>query len=334
MGDLIHTLPALTDASMHCPGIRFDWVCERAFAEIPTWHPAVDTAIPINLREWKGRPLSIRSLHETIRACLRLRSSRYPYIIDAQGLIKSALVTGISRGAGVGMNWSSCKEGMASFAYKKRFGIDKGRHAIDRVRDLFARALGYRYDDARLDYGLNPPDFSGIGRDNPYLVFLHGTSAEKKMWNHSDWIELAGNARQAGFEVLVPWANPNELSRAQNLASVCANIRVLSRMTLTGMAGVLAGASGVVGVDTGLSHLAAALGTPAVTLYIATLPGLTGTRGNNQLSLFTKELAATSARDRVGMNGVENRTLDNLDASSVWSVLQEQMGWSDQKSNL
>jgi heptosyltransferase I len=329
MGDLIHTLPALSDAKKRHPEIRFDWVAEQAFAEIPSWHAAVEDTIPIRLRSFKRQPFSSKVHEETVLALRRLRSRRYEYIIDAQGLIKSAAVGCLARGDfRAGMDWSSCKEGAASLAYRKRFKIDRNRHAIDRIRELFAKIFEYDYDDIQLDYGLNRRKFGSFPAKRPYVVFLHGTSAEKKLWNNVEWIQLARFADETDFDVLLPWGNSEERLRAETLASTGRNLTVLPSMGLTEMAGVLAGARGVVGVDTGLSHLAAALGTPATTLYLATSPWLTGTRGQYQLCLFTPDLDDRFAPGRHSVGETGSRIVTRIDAASVWTFLQEQIASS------
>jgi heptosyltransferase-1 len=322
MGDLVHTLPALVDASKYYPGIRFDWVSEQAFAEIPSWHPAVGKVIPIHLRSWKRQPFCRRTRQEISRSLGQLRGIHYDQVIDAQGLVKSAIVTRLTSGIRNGMTWSSCREGLASLAYQRKFEITKGRHAIERVRDLFAAVLGYHYDSACLDYGLVRETFTGPCRQPAYLVFLHGTSAEKKLWQDTEWIGLADKAERHGYRVLLPWGNYSEQTRAQRIASASGNVQVLPAMNLKDMAGVLAAASGVVGLDSGLSHLAAALGLPAVTLYTATSAGLTGACGSNQVCLSRIDLpnqGEPAARHML------LKRLQTLDAGSVWGVLEEQM---------
>ncbi|MGR9106175.1 MAG: lipopolysaccharide heptosyltransferase I [Gammaproteobacteria bacterium] len=325
MGDLIHTLPALSDARAYVPGIRFDWVCERAFAEIPSWHPAVDTVIPINLRGWRHELVSSKSRREVRAALGRLRTLRYDYVIDAQGLIKSAIITLLSRGITVGTTWAACREGIASLAYRKRVAVERTDHAIHRIRTLFAKLLNYSFDPAFLDYGLNPKDFPVIQSQKPYIVFLHGTSNGNKLWDNAEWIALAGFAAEEGFEVLLPRGNADEYARAESLAAACGNMRILPPRSLSEIAGVLAGARGVVGLDTGLAHLTAALGIPGTTLYIATSPWLTGACGRNQLCVCTRDLMNRFPAGSAGVGGPDVRTVPEMSAFAVWSLLQEQM---------
>ena len=270
LGDLIHTLPAVTDAARHVPGIQFDWVAEEAFSEIPSWHPAVDRVIPIATRRWRKNWSMAWAERNIQQSFADLRVRHYDRIIDDQGLIKSAIVTRCARGTRYGMDWRSCREPLASIAYENRFCIAKENHAINRVCELFARVFDYRCA-AENDYGLNKENFEFPGH-KPYLVFLHGSSWPSKLWPQKQWIELATFAEKAGFRIYLVWGDTNEKERAQEIASSCNLVSVLPKMNIAQIAGLLSGAEGVVGLDTGLSHLAAALDVPGVTLYWLLIP--------------------------------------------------------------
>lgn len=285
MGDLIHTLPALTDAARIIPGIRFDWVAEEGFTEIPDWHPAVDKIIPVAIRRWRKHLQIAWQSGEITAFVQKLKQQQYDAVIDAQGLIKSAIITRLASGLRGGMGWHSCREPLASLAYQQRYSIEKHQHAIDRVRQLFSLILNYPVDSISLDYGLDKTCFSHPqSSSSPYLVFLHGASRPNKLWPDSSWIKLANIAQKAGYSVYLPWGNQEEHERAK-LISMEGRGQVLPKLSLTDMAGFLAHATGVVGVDTGLAHLTAALDIPNVTLYLTTDPKLTGTRGSQSICL-------------------------------------------------
>lgn len=285
LGDLIHTLPAVTDAARALPGIRFDWVAEEGFAEIPGWHPAVERTIPVALRRWRKNWLAAWRSGEIPDFLQRLRERDYDCVIDAQGLLKSAVLTRLAHGPRCGPDCRSAREPLAALFYSRRFAVPRDRHAIDRVRQLFSAALGYEFDPMGLDYGLNPANFAQpafLDSQPAYLVFLHGTTWPSKRLPAQQWVELARRAGEDGHAVLLPWGNETERDTAQRIAAGAANARVLPRLNLTEMAGVLAHGRGVIGVDTGLAHLAAALGKPALTIYTATFPERTGARGAQQ----------------------------------------------------
>lgn len=296
LGDVIHTLPAVTDAAHALPGIRFDWVVEEAFGEIPRWHPAVERVIPVALRRWRQHPLQARRSGEwgAFRAALGAR--RYDAVIDAQGLLKSAWLSRFARGPRHGLDRRSAREPLASLSYQHRHHVAWGRHAVLRVRELFAQALGYALPAeaaAAPAPGSNPyglertrilPAAGTVGT-TPYLVFLHGTTWSTKHWPEFYWRQLAELATAAGWQIHLPWGNADERARAQRIADQLRGAQVLPQLPLAGIAAELAGARACVAVDTGLGHLAAALAVPTVSLYGPTNPGFTGSWGANQLHL-------------------------------------------------
>ena len=282
MGDVLHTLPALTDASGEIPGIRFDWVVEDSFAQIPAWHPAVDRVIPLSLRKWRKHPSSWfgREVRNSIRS---LRRTRYNHVIDAQGLLKSAAIARLARGRRAGYASDSAREPMAALAYADQTTVPGGLHAIERSRRLFAHALGYGCPNTPPDYAVTKSDFSPSGPyTQPYLVFNHASTWKTKSWPGQYWQQLIGLAATGGYRVLLPWGNAAEREWAAHLARGHDHAELLPRMELDQLAAVLAHATAVVSVDTGLGHLTAALGTPAVSIYGATDPALTGTVGERQ----------------------------------------------------
>ena len=283
LGDVLHTLPAVTDAAQQIPAMRFDWVVEEAFAEVPTWHAAVDEVIPVAIRRWKHQLLHAVRTGEPQAAVRQLRSRHYEHVIDAQGLIKSAVMARIARGLRSGLDRDSIREPVAARAYDHRFAIARNQHAVQRVRQLFAAALDYPLPDVVPDYGIKK-QFPDRARQ-PYLVFLHGTTWPTKHWPDEYWTMLAAMAAAAGRQVKLPWGNRIEQQRAEKIAAASDAIEVMPRMSLGELAAMIAAASAVVGVDTGLVHLAAALGTPCITLYGATDPGLIGTLGESQMHL-------------------------------------------------
>ncbi|HIQ53746.1 MAG TPA: lipopolysaccharide heptosyltransferase I, partial [Pseudomonas pachastrellae] len=136
LGDVIHTLPALTDAARAIPGIRFDWVVEEGFAEIPSWHPAVDAVIPVAIRRWRKKPLQAVRSGEWGNFKRRLRETQYDLVIDAQGLLKSAWLTRYARAEVVGLDKSSAREPLAARFYQRRLAVAWGQHAVERTRQL------------------------------------------------------------------------------------------------------------------------------------------------------------------------------------------------------
>ncbi|PIE20624.1 MAG: lipopolysaccharide heptosyltransferase 1 [Neptuniibacter caesariensis] len=286
LGDVIHTLPALTDAMHALPGIRFDWVVEEGFREIPGWHPSVDQVIPVAIRRWRKSLFSSQTRQEWQHYKAVLQANNYDAIIDAQGLIKSALlVTRLAKGPKYGQDKHSAREPLAARFFNHPLSIPKQQHAVERTRQLFAKALQYPLPKNRGDFALQG-HFSRVSTPSePYLVFQHSTTRFDKHWPEQYWESLIQMAGDAGWHIKLPWGNANEQARARRLASAHANAEVLPRLTLTEVAQILAAASGCVSVDTGLSHLAAALDRPNVILFGPTDPGLVGGYGKDQVCL-------------------------------------------------
>ncbi|MCO7514210.1 lipopolysaccharide heptosyltransferase I [Pseudomonas guariconensis] len=282
LGDVIHTLPALTDAAHAIPGIRFDWVVEEGFAEIPSWHPAVDQVIPVAIRRWRKNIWQTLKSGEWRAFKQRLRAQRYDLVIDAQGLVKSAWLTRYVKAPVAGLDRYSAREGWASRFYDRRLSVAVGQHAVERVRQLFALALAYDLPEGLGRYGLDL-DRLQLPPAAPYVVFLHGTTWATKHWPEAYWRELAERLGRRKLQVCLPWGNQAEKDRAERIAQGLDNCQVLPRLNLAGVARVLAAAKACVAVDTGLGHLAAALDVPTISLFGPTNPGLTGAYGRAQV---------------------------------------------------
>ena len=285
LGDVIHALPALTDAARAIPGITFDWVVEEGFAEIPTWHPAVGKVIPVAIRRWRKNIWQTLKSGEWRRFKQSLRAEKYDLVIDAQGLVKSAWLTRYVNAPVAGLDKNSAREPLASRFYQRRLAVARGQHAVERLRQLFAVALGYDLPKGLGDYGLDVERLIELPRNKPYVLFLHGTTWDTKHWPELYWRDLALRMADKGVEVRLPWGNPAEKARAERIANGLSNAVVLPKLNLAGVARVLASASACVAVDTGLGHLAAALDVPTISLFGPTNPGLTGAYGKVQIHL-------------------------------------------------
>ncbi|ORU93548.1 MAG: lipopolysaccharide heptosyltransferase 1 [Cycloclasticus sp. symbiont of Bathymodiolus heckerae] len=327
LGDVIHTLPALTDAAKAIPDISFDWLVEESFQDIPLLHPNVNRVIPVSVRRWRKNLWKHRA---DIKASIKeLQQETYDAIIDAQGLIKSAFFTHYAKGEKYGLSKTSCREPLAAMAYQHKIDVAKGQHAITRVRQLFAQSLGYDLAADTLSYGLKKDTLLPLeSLQKPYLVFLHGTTWASKHWPNEYWKALVLLATEAGFNVYLPWGSESEKVRADSLADMSAKASVLPRSSIKELSAILMHASGVVGVDSGLAHLTAACDTPAVTIYGSTNALLTGTLGKNTESLQTKfncSPCLKKACDYTGASAVSPACYETLNADDVWQALTGKM---------
>lgn len=305
LGDVIHTLPAVTDAQHAHKDLVFDWVVEENFAEVPGWHPAVETVIPVAVRRWR-RNLFKTYMNNEFRTFKRdLQNIHYDLVIDAQGLIKSGIISRLSRGLTIGLSNHTIREPLATLFYNKVYSVPWTEHAVDRIRQLFSRALQYNYDPNTVDYGIDIKRI--ISKEsftaNKQVVFLHGTTWQTKHWPEFYWRHLAHLAAESGYKVLLPWGNPEERQRAEFIARNNAMATVLDKQSLTGLAQHILQSSGVIAVDTGLGHLAAALSKPTVSLYGPTNPDLSGTYGVKQMHLNSNLNCAPCVKKICTYNG-------------------------------
>ncbi len=296
MGDVLHTLPALTDAQQAIPGIKFDWVVEEGFAQIPSWHAAVERVIPVAIRRWRKAWFSapIKAERKAFREALQ--AENYDAVIDAQGLVKSAaLVTRLAHGVKHGMDWQTAREPLASLFYNRKHHIAKQQHAVERTRELFAKSLGYSKPQTQGDYAIAQHFLTNLPTDaGEYAVFLHATTRDDKHWPEEHWRELIGLLADSGIRIKLPW-----------------------KMSLEGVARVLAGAKFVVSVDTGLSHLTAALDRPNITVYGPTDPGLIGGYGKNQVecrstSMSLADLPAQTVFQNLNLEIITNKLTSEI----------------------
>lgn len=276
MGDVIHNLPAVTDLARAFPDAEIDWVVEEGFQDLPRLHPSVHRVIPFALRRWRKALLSTVAGDEISEFMTALRATDYDLVLDSQGLSKSALVAKLARGPVAGYDRASAREPIASFFYSQKNRVERSLHAIERNRLLSARALGYEVAGA-IDYGLPRPavNLPWLAQ-GAYVVLLTATSRADKEWPEAHWIELGQRFAAQGLRCVLPWGGMAEKARSERLAAAIPQALCPPRMSLTEAAALLASAQIVVGVDTGLAHLAAAMATPVVAIFCASDPVKTG----------------------------------------------------------
>ena len=273
LGDVVHHCPAVSDAAAALPGAAIDWVVEEPFAGVAAMHPAVRRVIPVKVRRWRNAlwdPAMWSEMGEFRRS---LAAQRYDAVVDTQGLLKSALVCRFASGTKHGMDRSSAREPIASRFYDVRHMVPRGLHAVERNRRLTAASIGYALQD-KFQYGLRINAASPS--DGAYSVLLTMTSRDDKLWPESRWVELG---RALGVPVVLPWGSEAERERAERLAQGIGDAKVPPRLSVPELGKLFAGAKAVVGLDTGLTHLAAALGATTVGIYCGSDPALTGLYG-------------------------------------------------------
>lgn len=283
LGDLIHTFPAISDAGQVYPGITVDWVVEEALTAIPSMHPGINRIIPVAMRRWRQSWWQAYRGGEWGDFVKVLRGRTYDAVIDAQGLLKSGLITRKARGITHGYAKDSAREPIASLFYKNGHHVARHLHAVERTRQLFARSLGYELNGLPVNYGLSVEPAMDISCHT--VMFLHGTTWKSKQWPLAFWRTLAGILAAQGLQIIIPAAGEAERHFAEKIAQDSQGVNVLPPLALGEISQVIRACAGVVSVDTGLAHLAAALEVPGVALYGATSTEKTGTYSDSMIAL-------------------------------------------------
>jgi len=293
LGDVVHHMPAITDARRHLPDARLSWVVEEAYAPLARLHPAVDDVIAVATRRWRGSLWSPATWREIGRFRAAMRARSFQAAVDTQGLLRTALIANSVRGTRHGYDRASIREPLACLFYDVRHRVEWRGHAIRRNRALCGLALGYE-PKRPPDYGLDRAALAGASAkpDRPYAVLIHGTAQSGKLWADAHWVAVARGVRDRGFDIVLPWGADAERARSAAIAAAAGAGEVPERRPLDAVAGLIAGASFVVGVDTGLVHVAAALGVPLVAIFINSEPGLTGPMGVGPIAVVGGKGAA------------------------------------------
>ena len=280
LGDIVHTFPAVTDIRRERPATTLHWAVEEDYVPLATLHPGVARVVPIAARRWRRQLLRGETWRE-IQACRkRLSETDYELILDTQGLLKSLAVARIARRATRGRHHrcvlhgfgpGTIRERLATYGYDLRHEFAPEDHKITRYRSVAAQALGYPLAPA-IDYGLARPPRPGFAPSRRYAVLLHGTARAAKLWPEDAWIHLARALATKGLVCVLPWGSVEEADRARRIAAAAAPALLAPSMSIPQAAGLLAHASVVIGVDTGLMHLAAAFAVPTIGVFCDSEP--------------------------------------------------------------
>ena len=271
LGDVLHTFPAVTDIRRAFPDATVDWAVEEVYFPLVRMHPGVTHAIPFALRRWRREWYRARAWREfgEFRAALRARP--YDAILDTQGLLKSALVAKLARGPVHGFGPRTARESFVTRFYATTYEFAPADHKIERYRAIAARALGYTPQPG-VEYGIDAPPAPTHAPRERYCVLLHSTARAGKLWGEDQWIELARALESRGLVCVLPWGADDERARSERIASALTRAVIPPRMSIEDAAGLIGRAAAVLGVDTGLMHLAAALGVPVVGIFCDSEP--------------------------------------------------------------
>jgi heptosyltransferase I len=309
MGDVVHAMPVVADILRQRPETEIDWLVEAPYAAIPQMHPGVRRVLPMAWRKWRSRLLHRATWQAMGELRRELQRGHYDLVLDLQGLSKSALWARQAGAPVAGYDKHSGRDPLASRVYQHRLAVSLQLQAVDRCRQLAAGALGYQLPPGPPDFGLRPPS-KAWAPGGPYAVLIPNASRREKLWPERHWVSVGKRLKDLGWTPLVLWGHDSEQSLAENIAASCEG-DVPPFLRVGEMAAVLAGAQHVVGLDTGFTHLAAAIGRPTLGIYCDHDPGLAGITGpgrvasiggkgmvpsrNEVLALLEKQLQGSAA---------------------------------------
>jgi len=303
LGDVVHAMPAVQDIRRALPQAQIDWVVERSFAPLVQRCAGVRRVIPCELRRWRKAPFAATTRAEWKRFKAELQREAYDAVIDLQGLSKSALVAWLARLAAGGKRYAlanrtdgSAYEAPTRWVADVAIRLEPHVHAVRRSRELCARALAYSVP-AQERFGLQPHSTaSAPASARPCVALVHGSSRADKLWPFAYWVELARRLDAAGFDVALLHGSDAEQGRSEAMAREMAHARVWPRLALDALTDTLAGCAGVIGVDSGLSHIAVALDLPHVQIYNFETAWRTGPVGRErQCSVYARPTPTVDA---------------------------------------
>lgn len=316
MGDVIHALPVAYDIKKAFPDCELDWVVEESFIDIPALSPFVDRRIVTAFRRWRKHPLSHQTREEFSALRKTLRQARYDCVIDIQGLLRTGLVARLTGAETWGYSKNTIREPLASRFYTHTLEVPESLRPVRRYRTMASRVLGYAIDPDAPHYGLRVAPAAPAGVSGPYAALAVNTSRAEKLWPQQRWIEVARELKKDGLQSVLFWGNEAEHERVIEIASAVESAVVMPRSSLTALAQAIAGAACLAGVDTGLTHLGAALGVPSVGIIVGTSAEL--------FSLVSEKACAT-----VGDKGVVPGTIEVL--SALQAVMHAGSGQSGER---
>jgi len=295
LGDVLHNLPIVWDLRERLPNAQIDWIVEEAY--VPLLAPlkttekfrGIDQIIPVAFRRWRKRLLSLSTLREFFEMRQLLHATSYDVVIETQGLLKSALVCALAKKSDAAIvaglanaTEYSGYEPIARMFYTQSTQVPVKCHAIDRSRQVMCSAFNWpllkRTDEPPRFYptelikqlpvlAIESLKKATDGSPIPYVVCFHSTARAAKRWSNESWMDFGQALAKQHYQLIFPWGNAAEQKVSESIASQIPGAIVPRAISIEETYALIAHAAIIIGVDTGLTHLAAVLGKPTVEIY-------------------------------------------------------------------
>lgn len=280
IGDILHTFTILPDIRQAIVNVEINWLVDEKFIEIAKLSPLIDNVISIPLRLWKKHKFSW--LFKVYKFKKTLIKQKYDYIIDTQGLLKSAILAKyLFKGKVYGLNYKSAREGLASCFYDYSYAIDQKHIAVIRFRALIAKIFNLNIELAQINFQIQQGTYT---YHSDYVLLLHGTSKQSKCWPLTSWQQMIlWLLNHTDKEIVLTYSNNAELSFANQLKTIVANQRlcIVAQLDFLSLADLIRGASLIIGVDTGFTHMANLLKKKTLAIYRDSDPQYVGMLESN-----------------------------------------------------
>jgi heptosyltransferase-1 len=265
MGDIIHAMVALQYLKQNSPNLQIDWIVEKAFVQILENNPHIDTILAVNLKALKKNKMA---LFQEIKKIRSYAKNDYDLVIDAQGLLKSAITTKLLGNKVAGFSKNSIREGVASYFYHQKIEIPYEENAIERNTKVIGKSLNMTITQEDI---LTKQAFLHYKKDENlpisitnYIVFVVGASVKNKIYPKEHFLKIANALEE---NIVVIWANEEEHKIAKFLESKANNVTLCPKVNLNQLKQLIAKSKLVIGGDTGPTHMAWALNVPSITIF-------------------------------------------------------------------
>ena len=268
LGDIVHAMVALQFIKVADPSIEIDWIVEEGFAGVLENNPDINQILTVNLKALKSNKASI---FQQIKSIRRYALTHYDLVIDAQGLIKSAVIAKLLGKRVAGFDVKSIREKSASWFYDVKFDCSYDTNAVVRNAFILSSPLGisitdeqilnkkpclFFNDDAQID--------SFLRKDKKNIVLVIGSSWDSKNYPADKFVKIASALQQ---NCLVVWGSEQEKEKAVWMSSQADTIQVMPRLDFNSLKALIAKADLLIGNDTGPTHMAWALNKPSITIF-------------------------------------------------------------------
>ncbi len=284
LADVVQMLPAFSDAKHAFPHIAIDVVVDERWAQVPSWHPAVDRVFTLAVKDWRIGMLSLVASNELKRLRIQLRKHAYDWVVDLHGNWLSAWFSRSFNTNSVGFSRLNDKKKTYSFLYNQKIPAQCNLHRVEQIRRLFSEGINYKITYPNCFYSLDANSFCQ-GCDNS-VVLCFGCKDNKQRYPAALGRQLIQNLVDQGLRVKLLWRDAESGSYVKSMAEGISSVEIMPKLSLSGIAAVMVQARAIVTVNNGLSHLAAALGIPTVCLLGPKSDLNTAAKGANQLKII------------------------------------------------